>query len=276
MTKEKLSPFGIIIIGVLAFIISGCASGKSAGENKQAKVQRPDEPTAPEKTAEPPKPKYDFTKGLVAYYPFNGNAKDESGNGNDGQEKGATLTEDRNGKTAGAYAFPDDTGTIAASMPEALAGKMPLTASLWFKINSDQDDMWLLSFGVGNPDKAVHISINDGSPLGIDGIGFGFWGWWGTGNGMNTGYKPKLREWSQLVVTFDNKEMHGFVNGKSVGIKSINENATLPPIGSLSIGSILPSTRLSFHGSIDDVRIYNRAFSAGEVKALYEFEKPKK
>ena len=28
-------------------------------------------------------------------------------------------------------------------------------------------------------------------------------------------------------------------------------------------------------GSIDDVRIYNRALSDGEVKALYDLEKPK-
>ena len=32
-----------------------------------------------------PKSKDDLTEGLVAYYPFNGNAKDESGNGNDGE-----------------------------------------------------------------------------------------------------------------------------------------------------------------------------------------------
>ena len=173
-----------------------------------------------------------------------------------------------------ADAFPDDTGTIAASMPEALAGEMPFTASLWFKINSDRNDMWLLSFGVGRTDEAMHISINDGNP---SGIGFGFWDWGArnTGNGMNTGYKPKLQEWSQAVVIFDNKEMHGFVNGKSVGVKSINDNVTLPPIGSLAIGSLIARSRESFHGSIDDVRIYNRALSATEVKALYDLEKPK-
>ena len=33
--------------------------------------------------------------GLVAWYPFNGNANDESGNGNDGNVIGATLSEDR-------------------------------------------------------------------------------------------------------------------------------------------------------------------------------------
>ena len=35
--------------------------------------------------------------GLVAYYPFNGNANDESGNGNNGTVNGATLTADRFG-----------------------------------------------------------------------------------------------------------------------------------------------------------------------------------
>ena len=43
--------------------------------------------------------------GLVAYYPFNGNANDESGNRNDGIVHGATLTTDRNGNAASAYVF---------------------------------------------------------------------------------------------------------------------------------------------------------------------------
>jgi hypothetical protein len=34
----------------------------------------------------------DLTTGLVAYYPFNGNANDASGNGNNGTVYGATLT----------------------------------------------------------------------------------------------------------------------------------------------------------------------------------------
>ena len=37
--------------------------------------------------------------GLVAHYPFNGNANDESGNGNDGTVNGATLTTDRLGNS---------------------------------------------------------------------------------------------------------------------------------------------------------------------------------
>lgn len=50
-------------------------------------------------------PSYVPTNGLVGYWPFNGNANDESGNGNNGTVNGATLTSDRFGSTNAAYSF---------------------------------------------------------------------------------------------------------------------------------------------------------------------------
>ena len=47
----------------------------------------------------------DLNNGLVAYYPFEGNAKDESGNGNHGTITGASLTTDRFGTADYAYHF---------------------------------------------------------------------------------------------------------------------------------------------------------------------------
>ncbi len=47
-------------------------------------------------------------KDLVAYYPFNGNANDESGSGNNGTVHGATLTADRFGNAGKAYSFDGD------------------------------------------------------------------------------------------------------------------------------------------------------------------------
>src|SRR5215831_16029436 len=44
-----------------------------------------------------------LTNGLVAYYPFSGNANDASGGGNNGIMNGATLTADRFGAPASAY-----------------------------------------------------------------------------------------------------------------------------------------------------------------------------
>jgi hypothetical protein len=46
-----------------------------------------------------------ISDGLVAYYPFNGNANDESGNGNNGAVNGATLIADRFGNANKAYSL---------------------------------------------------------------------------------------------------------------------------------------------------------------------------
>jgi hypothetical protein len=46
-----------------------------------------------------------LSNGLVAYYPFNGNADDGSGNGNDGTVDGAIFAEDRFGNSSSAYSF---------------------------------------------------------------------------------------------------------------------------------------------------------------------------
>ena len=48
-------------------------------------------------------PSYIPTNGLVGWWPFNGNANDESGNGNNGTVNGATLTADRFGKLDSAF-----------------------------------------------------------------------------------------------------------------------------------------------------------------------------
>ena len=45
------------------------------------------------------------SNGLVGWWPFNGNANDESGNGNNGTVNGASLTTDRFGNLSNAYLF---------------------------------------------------------------------------------------------------------------------------------------------------------------------------
>ncbi len=67
--------------------------------------------------------------GLVAYYPFNGDAKDQSGNGNDGIVHGATLTSDRYGTPDAAYQFDGDSAYIEMARP--LPDSVSVSFSLW-------------------------------------------------------------------------------------------------------------------------------------------------
>lgn len=80
----------------------------------------------------------------IAYYPFNGNANDESGNGNDGTVSGATLTSDRFGNSNSAYNFDgiDDFIRIT-SAPENTLGTGDFTISVWFRSTStDEGVIW--------------------------------------------------------------------------------------------------------------------------------------
>jgi hypothetical protein len=60
-------------------------------------------------------PSYVPADGLAGWWPFNGNANDESGNGNDGVVNGATLAEDRFGNAGSAYSFDGELDFIASN-----------------------------------------------------------------------------------------------------------------------------------------------------------------
>lgn len=60
-------------------------------------------------------PSYVPLNGLVAYFPFSGNANDSSGNGNNGTVNGAILDNDRNGIANSAYNFDGLSSNIIIS-----------------------------------------------------------------------------------------------------------------------------------------------------------------
>lgn len=83
--------------------------------------------------------------GLVAYYPFNGNANDESGNGHYGTVHGATLTEDRFGNADSAFYF-DGNDYIEISSGE-IVPQNTITISAWIKIPVNFSDFHHFNHG---------------------------------------------------------------------------------------------------------------------------------
>ena len=91
-------------------------------------------------------PDYVPIDGLVAWYPFNGNANDESGNGNHGIIDGPLLTANRFGNYESAFEF-EDNGQIQISLTEIAIGNGPTTINAWvfsifrgFRLNSSARD----------------------------------------------------------------------------------------------------------------------------------------
>lgn len=79
----------------------------------------------------------DIGDGLIVYYPFNGNANDESENGHHGIVNGAALTADRFGRTNGAYEFDGTDDFIQLPGTSLLELDFPISTSVWVSLSSD-------------------------------------------------------------------------------------------------------------------------------------------
>ena len=208
--------------------------------------------------------------GLVAYYPFNGNAKDESGNGNDGDVNGATLSLDRHGVSDAAFSF-DGNHHIDIGNSKSL------------RINNGTISAWVYSDSFAGAGGIV--SYMEDAKKGRNGYAM----WTSTGLSFilanNEGYREwkhagKLEEskWYHVAVSFNDTVSEGYING--IMIKGINHHGlkmsfTKSSKALIGLTASMHQYEHNFKGSIDDVRIYNRALSAAEVKALYDLEKPK-
>ena len=79
------------------------------------------------------------TEGLVAYYPFNGNANDESGNRNNGIVYGATMAIDRFGNSNSVFSFDGIDDYIDFNMALLPVNGSDFSISLWVNSNNNID-----------------------------------------------------------------------------------------------------------------------------------------
>ena len=213
----------------------------------------------------------DLNNGLVAWYPFDGNASDMSGNGNHGTVYGATLGTDRHGQVGKAYHFDGDDWIQIPHAEEINFQKDdPFSITLWVKSNTGNTELssiiekWQ---GGGSPYPYV-IRYKEGGT-------YNFARYDSSSSNSILGNNDIFdQSFTQLAISGDGESFSSFINGvldQSVEVSggSITNNKPL------YIGRRGGNMPWFFHGSIDDIRIYDRALSVAEVLALYNMEKPK-
>jgi hypothetical protein len=210
-----------------------------------------------------------LTNGLVAYYPFNGNANDESGNRNDGTVEGATLTADRFGNPNSAYRFNGVNSDIL--IPETLVGPSIPACSLSIWVTTDN--------GPYNAQQNIHWkSSRNGEMQLMISQGIIYFGPNLATSGWTMVAAPMLSNSLMNVVGVYQKgqSISLYTNGvlankMVVPDESLAVNLAAPLLSSLGSYHI-PSPSKWFRGALDDVRIYNRALSDYEVEQLYLYE----
>ncbi len=215
-------------------------------------------------------PSYVPTSGLVGYWPFCGNASDESGNGNNGTVNGATLTADRFGNANSAYSFANN-GSTPQNIQTPLVGPTGTSArsiSLWFlqsQSNGPSADWVLGGYGQNSPGRTF-IPLIGADKAGMD-----------ISNSQVFYSSNTLGSWRNLVLVYD----PSFGNTISA-IKVYLDGVLLSTVfSSFNLSTILNTgTGINFFigssvlnqqfiGKIDDVGFWNRALTQQEITDLY-------
>lgn len=200
-----------------------------------------------------------LTNGLVAYYPFNGNANDASGNGNNASTHNVVIGADRFGQANCAYVFTNADNYILTPI---VTRTNTYTISIWANchaygtrglVGNDDENYSGKSFWLFNGYPQI-FNVNPNTQIGT----------------TYTATKPVgLNTWNHVLCSVNAGTVTFYINGISCGTFAGIENyGTNWFIGRKGVSD----TQAVFSGSLDDVRIYNRALSASEVAELYAIE----
>ncbi len=215
--------------------------------------------------------------GLAAYYPFNGNANDESGNGNNGTVNGATPT---TGLLGSAYSFDGINDSIRVPDADGLDpySTQEITIATWLNLPSYQTQNGSYVWGIvgktvtsGRENGGFVLDIrnaNSPSPSDVGKLHFGI-----VYDGLHFQYAwsdtlVPLNQWVHVAFTHDASNNSNFyINGQPAGSDTTITQTFENTSHDLWIGHS-GSFADYFYGGMDDVRLYNRALSADEIKQL--------
>ena len=215
-------------------------------------------------------PSYVPSNGLVGWWPFNGNANDESGNGNNGTVNGATLTTDRNGNANQAYSFDGINNFIEISNSTSLNFTQG-TINIWFYtsqtnfmnliertiFSNASNENWGLAINqTVSGDLSLYTKHNSNCL---------------SGNGWQTNLANQnlsINNWHMLSGVIKNSTSEIYLDGLLVN--TYNTPSIMDVCGGdIQISRHWLNDPRYFTGSIDDIGIWNRALTQQEIADLY-------
>ncbi len=209
--------------------------------------------------------------GLIAYYPFDGNANDEGGYSNDGTVSGAIMSDDRFGQENSAYEFDGVNDYI--NIGNQIRPSLPVTFSMWIYPEGYQTG-GLISLD----DPPDHYF---GPFMEVSGTG-GVEAHFGSGrdregtrasshtrNSKSTGTVLPLHMWTHIVgVIRGRNNMDIYINGINVGGAYSGDAGAMYYSNGVGYIGVVRTWGNYFKGKMDDVRVYDRDLPEEEMNSL--------
>ena len=208
-----------------------------------------------------------LTNGLVAYYPFNGNANDASGNGNNGAAvNGASFVPSPLGSAA---SFNGNSQYV--SLPSSISINEDLSVTFWINTSDSNPNQFpggefLVSRDLSGYVPDWNICLGQGRKIQFDTAGIE----------LVSPTDLDSNKWVQVACVADSSSQVKtvFVNGQEVASTGWTPSAFINNGIQIFLGASTIDTgaHAFLTGEMSDLRIYNRALSTNEVAQLFAFE----
>ena len=221
-------------------------------------------------------PAHVTSNGLVAYYPFNGNPNDYSGNNNNPTTNTASLTSNRFGESNAAYHFDGFSSYMRIPNSSSLNANNKLSIHIWIRptgfysgpchgnsviMKGDQDFLtgnYFLRFDDSHLGTNCNSSVNQSQQNYY-------------GPSASNGYTPyvSLEKWCNVVLTYDGNIVRTYINSELISSTTQTISTFTNPYD-LFFGRLnSASYPYWFNGDIDEIAIYNRDLSQIEINNLF-------
>jgi hypothetical protein len=197
---------------------------------------------------------------VFAYYPFDGDSKDYSGNHRDATMFGVNAVPDVRGQTGKAYLFDAGDDIIYLPNSSELNFQDAITLSFWVNVESLTEESFIISHGSWEERWKVSVTPDHHMRWTVK---------------TNTGTKDldstfplELNHFYNFAVVYSGYSLELYVDGKlnSFSAHTGLMNSTLK---SLTIGRKDQNvTRYALNGTLDEIRIYNAAILPDEIGML--------
>ena len=226
-------------------------------------------------------PSYVPKNGLVGWWPFNGNANDESGNGKNGTVTGATLTTGIDGKSDGAYNFNSSIVSqilcpVTNNIPNAFTVSMWVLPTTQVTIGNETDkcinsNSYELGFNTQNwalfPENGGNQSFGVGLSVGTNAIQVGEHGF-----NVLTCRMSKAGSYNQfkhIVLSYTQDSSFVYIDGVKVLSRKLACIATQKYLMTALRFGAQYSGGTNFSGKLDEISVFNRSLTQEEITGLF-------
>lgn len=207
-----------------------------------------------------------ITNGLISYWPFDGSAIDQTGNGANGVVTGATLTSDRNDLVDKAYSFYNYQYIVTAPLVRSTKA---LTVSIWcYPTSLSGVNRWI----VGQRDNAAGDQFQMAYNQSTTYVSI----FYGPHDPLLMQCQPlQLNTWNHIVLRTSGNSgdvLEAWINNVHQGSATLTDDITFNFAEEVTFGGQGWSPQSgSFLGKIDDAMVFDRVLSTSEIQYLFSY-----